>query len=162
MEQTNTTATVIVTSDKKAAPGANLKRLLAMAGNNPFRYARAIEGAFEEHARDMNGYQRITTFANDFALADLFGTKAIVQTYVTAVKSYMNNYKYFTELILVLNYLCWFWYYNGEETLSKQYAALYHDCAARFDDHYAPADGDTEDVRKMKAEARAWNFDWTD
>ena len=157
------TANATVTAKKNTPePGASVKRFIKMAGGDPFRHARALEATFESYMREQNGYNRITTFANDFALADPLGTEAVVITYALAVKSYLDNYKYMTELILVLNFLCWFWHDNDELILAKQYAVLYHDCVSRFDDHYAPKKDDSEEVRKMKAEARAYEFEWTD
>ena len=48
---------------------------------------------------ELNGYEPITTFWQDFSIADKFGDKAIA-----------DNYKYWTELCLVLNHKIWQWH----------------------------------------------------
>ena len=72
------------------------------------------------------GYVEKTTFGMDFDIADAFGEQAIKNTYERALKEWKNNYKFFTELVMVLNYKCWQWYYRGNQTISKLYADLYY------------------------------------
>ena len=54
-----------------------------------------------------NGYQVQTTFWEDFSIADIFGTKAIKDTYERVFDEWKNNYKFLTELVLVLNHKIW-------------------------------------------------------
>lgn len=67
-----------------------------------------------------NGYESFTTFWEDFTIADCFGTDAIQDTYNRAFKAWKDDYKYLTELVIVLNHKIWEWYKKNEE-----YAELY-------------------------------------
>ena len=50
------------------------------------------------------GYKPITTFWQDFSIADNFGVKAVKDTYKRAFSEWKTNYKYLTELVMVLNW----------------------------------------------------------
>ena len=54
-----------------------------------------------------NGYELQTTFWDDFSIADRFGLSAIQDTFNRAFEEWKNNYKYLTELVLVLNHKIW-------------------------------------------------------
>ena len=81
------------------------------------------------------GYVEKTTFGLDFDIADAFGEKAIKNTYERAFNEWKNNYKFFTELVMVLNYKCWQWYYRGNQTISKLYSDLYYEAAEYASTH---------------------------
>lgn len=70
------------------------------------------------------GYKQITTFWQDFSIADVFGTKAIHDTYNRAVKEWKTNVKYFTELVMVLNWKSW--QYANNPVLCELYANAYY------------------------------------
>lgn len=53
------------------------------------------------------GYTQITTFFEDFSIADAFGISAVKDTYNRAFKEWKHDYKYLTELVMVLNWKCW-------------------------------------------------------
>ena len=74
----------------------------------------------------LTGYKPITTFYLDFSIADKFGAAAIQDTYNRAFAGWKNNYKYITELDMVLNWKCWRWYQVNDE-YSKLYAHLYEE-----------------------------------
>ena len=74
---------------------------------------------------EMTGYTPITTFWQDFCIADAFGAKAIKDTYKRAFEEWKTNCKYLTELVLVLNHKCWAWY-GKNNTLSELYSYLYY------------------------------------
>lgn len=74
----------------------------------------------------MTGYKPITTFYLDFSIADKFGTAAIQDTYDRASAGWKDNYKYLTELVMVLNWKCWRWYQVNDE-YSILYAKLYEE-----------------------------------
>lgn len=59
---------------------------------------------------EFSGYTPVTTFWQDFSVADLFGNKAIENTYKKAKSEWKDNYKYWTELCLVLNHKIWQWH----------------------------------------------------
>ena len=62
-----------------------------------------------------NGYELQTTFWEDFSIADRFGLSAIQDTFKRAFEEWKNNYKYLTELILVLNHKIWQYYETKPE-----------------------------------------------
>lgn len=66
---------------------------------------------FREFMKE-NGYELQTTFWIDFTVADLFGLSAIQDTFNRAFEEWKDNYKYLTELILVLNHKIWQYYEN--------------------------------------------------
>ena len=65
------------------------------------------------------GYTQITTFFEDFSIADNFGVAAIRDTYNNAFNSWKDNYKYVTELCMVLNWKSW------EHAHNTKYCELY-------------------------------------
>lgn len=58
---------------------------------------------------EIIGYDPMTTFWQDFSIADKFGNEAIADTYRRAKAEWKDNYKYWTELCLVLNHKIWQW-----------------------------------------------------
>ena len=68
------------------------------------------------------GYQTITTFWDDFSIADAFGAPAVKDTFKRAFGEWKSNYKYLTELVLVLNHKIWQHYDRNWEL-----ALLYND-----------------------------------
>lgn len=79
---------------------------------------------FKEYIRDLNGYETITTFWEDFTIADKFGINAVKDTFNRAFNEWKGNYKYLTELVLVLNHKIWFWY-GKNDALAKVYNDLW-------------------------------------
>lgn len=53
------------------------------------------------------GYVPITTFWQDFSMAEKFGGKAVRDTFKDAFLGWRKNYKYLTELVMVLNHKIW-------------------------------------------------------
>lgn len=86
----------------------------------------------------QTGYKPITTFYEDFSIADGFGVDAIKDTYNKAFENWKNDYKYMTELVMVLNWKCWRWYETNEE-YSKLYKDMYEElsswCLDNFEEH---------------------------
>lgn len=72
------------------------------------------------------GYKPMTTFWQDFTIAEKFGVDSIKDTYKRAFKEWKNDYKYLTELSLVLNHKCWR-HYNTNRRLSQLYARYFED-----------------------------------
>lgn len=77
----------------------------------------------------MFGYKQISTFWQDFSIADAFGVDAIRDTYKRAFKSWKKDYKMLTELVLVMNWKIW-QYYEKNETLAEVYNELWKDASA--------------------------------
>lgn len=72
----------------------------------------------------LNDYECMTTFWNDFSIADMFGVNAIKDTFDRAFKEWKNNYKYLTELVMVLNHKIWQWY-ERNEVIAEAYNELW-------------------------------------
>lgn len=70
--------------------------------------------------KEWCGYEPMTTFWQDFSIADKFGNNAIAETYERVKSEWKDNYKYWTELCLVLNHKIWQW--HGRDS---QKATLY-------------------------------------
>ena len=74
----------------------------------------------------LTGYTPITTFWEDFCIAEHFGMSAIRDTYRRAFKAWKDNYKYITELAMVLNHKSWYFYDAGNAAVSQLYVDLYY------------------------------------
>jgi hypothetical protein len=72
----------------------------------------------------MTGYKPITTFYEDFSIADAFGERAVKDTFNRAFKEWKHNYKYLTELVMALNWKIWE-HYEHNERLAKLYNDLW-------------------------------------
>lgn len=74
-----------------------------------------------------NGQKFETTFWEDFTIADVFGDKAIKDTFDRAFKEWKDNLRpYLTELVIVLNMKCWQWYEAGNQKRSELYSEMYY------------------------------------
>lgn len=74
------------------------------------------------------GYKPMTTFWQDFSIAESFGVESIDDTYQRVKQEWSNNYKYWTELVLVLNHKIWYWYdVDPDSPLAHLYNALWRD-----------------------------------
>lgn len=73
----------------------------------------------------ITGYKPITTFYQDFSIADRFGTDAVKDTYKNAVKEAETfGHKYLTELVIVLNWKI-FEHHNRNDELAELYNDLW-------------------------------------
>lgn len=79
---------------------------------------------------NINGYETFTTFYQDFTIADRFGINAIKDTYKRAFNEWKNDYKYLTELVLVLNWKIWQHYENGNSYFARTYNELWEQADA--------------------------------
>lgn len=73
---------------------------------------------------NVNGYQTITTFWDDFSIADSFGESAIRDTYNRAFNEWKHNYKYLTELVMILNWKIW-QHYEKNDHIARVYNELW-------------------------------------
>lgn len=73
---------------------------------------------------EMAGYKPITTFWQDFTIAEKFGIKAVKETFDKVFEEWHKNYKYLTELVMVLNWKIWEHFQNDRE-LAKVYNDLW-------------------------------------
>lgn len=79
---------------------------------------------FEQRMAEV-GYTPITTFWDDFSIAERYGESAIKDTYKRAFNEWKTNVKYITELVMVLNHKIWYYYYENNMKLSKLYDTLW-------------------------------------
>ena len=107
---------------------------------------------------EETGYKTFTTFALDFEIADGFGEKAIRDTY-KASQYWISDYKYWTELVLILNWNIW---KHQHDQLGLVYNELWMDAERQFDEHYCENTGDSDDVKQKKAEARTYYYQTLD
>ena len=77
----------------------------------------------------MTGYKPITTFYEDFSIADKFGINAIKDTYKRAFNDWKSDYKYLTELVMVLNWKSW------EHENNVQFCRLYSELFYELQDY---------------------------
>ncbi len=84
--------------------------------------------------QEMTGYEPLTTFYQDFSIADKFGCKAVQDTYDRAFREWKNDYKFMTELVMVLNWKLWRYYENNEE-LARLYNKLYLELDSYLSSH---------------------------
>ena len=78
------------------------------------------------------GYKPFTTFFSDYTIAELTsGARGVKDTFNTASKSWLSNYKYFTEMVMVLNHKIWE-YYKTNYALAKVYDELWRKAEDMF------------------------------
>lgn len=90
---------------------------------------------FSEFQKEQYGYDCITTFWEDFSIADHFGLAAVKDTFNRAFAEWKNNYKYLTELVIVLNHKCWLHYHKEQQALSQLYSDLYYKARDYAEEH---------------------------
>jgi len=73
-----------------------------------------------------------TTWMQDFYIANMFGAKAIKDTYNTAVKEWKSDAVMMTWLCVALNHWSWIMYEHHKPELSELYADLYYKCKDKF------------------------------
>lgn len=72
-------------------------------------------------------YEYVTTFWQDFSIADAFGKKAIIDTYHRAFEEWKTNHIYLTELVMVLNHKLWQHYENRNMPIAETYNVLFNE-----------------------------------
>lgn len=89
---------------------------------------------WKEYQKQEFNFDVQTTFWEDFDDADQIGVKAVKDLYRDAFEYAKTNYKFLTELSLVLNYRLWMHYDEGNQKLAKVYDEKWckcHDYALR-------------------------------
>ena len=75
----------------------------------------------------MTGYKPITTFYEDFSIADNFGMAAVKDTFKRGLETArFMGYKYLTEFVMALNWKIWE-HYEHNEPLAKLYNDLWEE-----------------------------------
>lgn len=90
-----------------------------------------------------------TTFKMDFTIAEKFGVKAIASTFNKVMAEWKNQYKYLTDLVIVLNKKIWEMYNAGND----EYQDIYQRC-------WEVADGWACD--HLEGDERAYFWEMTD
>lgn len=73
----------------------------------------------------MTGYKPITTFYEDFSIAENFGLAAVKDTYKRGFETArFMGYKYLTEFVMVLNWKIWE-HYKDNTVLARLYNDLW-------------------------------------
>ena len=73
----------------------------------------------------ITGYKPITTFYEDFSIADRFGAAAVKDTFNRALKGWKHNYKYLTELAMAMSWKVNEHYCTGNMRFAELYQELY-------------------------------------
>lgn len=68
-----------------------------------------------------------TTFWDDFSIADIFGARAVKDTYRRVFEEWRDSYLYLTDLVVVLNHKLWQHYNAGNMELAKLYDEFYRE-----------------------------------
>ena len=76
------------------------------------------------NVEEMTGYKPMTTFWQDFSIADCYGEAAVRDTYDRAFEEWKSDYKYLTELVMVLNHKLWYHHERGN-ALANVYNELW-------------------------------------
>jgi hypothetical protein len=82
---------------------------------NVFSYANGIEQWCKNFLMQTSGTKLTYTFTHDFAIADWYGEKSVRESYNRIKKSWISDYKAFTEVAMSLNVLSW-----ANDQLAKQ------------------------------------------
>lgn len=72
----------------------------------------------------MTGYKPITTFYEDFSIADIFGADAVRDTFNRAFEEWKTDYQYLTEFVMALNWKIWE-HYETKPKLAMVYNELW-------------------------------------
>jgi predicted negative regulator of RcsB-dependent stress response len=95
------------------------------------------------------GYKQITTFFEDFSIADNYGIEAIKDTYKRGFATAKAlGYKYLTEFVMVLNWKAWE-HNESDQEKSELYIKLYEEA-----DKYA--------IENLKGEELSYFYTTTD
>ena len=84
-------------------------------------YGTTDKEKFECSYPEYQAQRPDSTFYADFSVADVYGEKAINDTYKRCFDGWKGDVKMFTELVAALNHKLWFWHNVGVE----EYAILY-------------------------------------
>ena len=79
---------------------------------------------------EATGYTPISTFWQDFCIAERYGLQAVKETYRRAFRCWKSNAEYLTELALVLNWKIWQHYEEKRDDFATLYDRLWKECDA--------------------------------
>ena len=85
---------------------------------------------WNEWILNETGYKTISTFWQDFTIADAFGVNAVKDTFKRAFAGWKSDYKMLTELVMVLNHKLGWHYEQGHKELALAYEACWKEADA--------------------------------
>lgn len=140
---------------------------------NVFQYATIVEMNWKANLNEMSGFEPKYTFYHDFAIAEFCQSKgldknAIKKTYNEVIKSWGNNYKALTEIILVLNHKCWAFFAdeNKDNSVDGNYLGISKEksnvISKMYQDLYEKADAFFFEKFADNEEAKDYYFEVTD
>ena len=96
---------------------------------NVFEYSATTELNWKDNLAEMTDWKPQYTFYSDFAIAEFCETYmgdrgAVVKTYKRVIKSWGNNYKALTEIIMVLNHKIWAFYGKDKAGVDARYLGV--------------------------------------
>ena len=80
-------------------------------------------GIVNWNIEELTGYTPISTFYTDFSIADKFGAEAVKDTFRRAFKEWKSDYKYLTELVMVMSWKSF--EHQSNPIYCKLYSELY-------------------------------------
>ena len=113
---------------------------------NPIIAGALAERNFELLMEELQpGYERCSTFAADFAIADSFGKAAVKDTFLRAFNEWKDHSHMMAEMALVLNHNIWR-YYEMDPGLAKVYDECWRQADEYCMEHYKGDDLDWESI----------------
>lgn len=103
-------------------------------------YGTSDKEKFECSYPEYQAKRPESTFYADFSVADVYGEKAIKDTYKRCFDGWKDNVRYFTELVAALNHKLWFWHEAAVEEYSLLYDKLWKEADAYGCDHFKGED----------------------
>ena len=100
-----------------------------------------MKKSFSKYMQKVTGYQCMTTFFEDFSIAERFGYNAVEDTFNRAFNEWKTDYKYLTELVMILNWKIWQFHGKCDDL------ALLYDKCWRIADNYAMENLQGEELR---------------
>lgn len=104
----------------KRREGMSLTKAMAMYGTPD---KERFECAYPERQEQRPS----STFYADFSVADVYGPKAIRDTYARAFGEWKSDYKMLTELVMALNHKIWYWHEYADEEYTELYDGLWRE-----------------------------------
>lgn len=101
---------------------------------NVLTYAAGCDAYFDEKMKEL-GKEKKTTFFSDLGIAEWYGENSVKETYKNVVENWLDNYEFFSEFVLSLNWKSWYWC-QKDDSLSRLYADLYEKATDAFYNRY--------------------------
>ena len=102
---------------------------------NVLQRAQMKQAQFAAALRDAGGYECFTTFYADLTIAEGGGLAAVRETYNRVFESWRDNFQYWTEFVLSLNWKIWE-HHGKNDALARLYNELWEQADAYALDNY--------------------------